>query len=372
MDKILEKKSNLRRVEPGIIGIVLLLAGFGALMVYAAGSGADKTGGSSIYFVQRQLIWVGGGLVLALAIAFLNYSRLKHYAMAIYSLNIAFLLGIAIFGRTALGAQRWFSIGIFHFQPSEFAKIAVIISLAALLTKHKGDFLDSKILLLSFAHILPILILIIIQPDLGTALVIIAITLGMVIPAGIKAKQLFVLLLIGLVVISIAFQFHILKDYQVKRLVVFINPNIDPQDSGYNLRQSMIAIGSGRVTGKGLLSGTQSRLNFLPERHTDFIFSVVGEELGFIGGGLLIFGFFLLLSRTLSIGYKSRNYFGLLLASGIASMWFFQAFINIGMTIGIAPITGIPLPFISYGGSAMITNMLAFGILLSVYARRFR
>ncbi len=371
MNSVIDKHSKWRRIDPGIIGVIMLLAGFGVLMVYAASSGADKSG-NSVFFVKRQLIWASGGFIIAIAIAFYNYSRLKYYASVIYVLNIVFLLGIVIFGKTALGAQRWFSIGIFHFQPSEFAKIAIIISLAAFLANYKGNLLDGKKLFMSFLYILPVLILIIIQPDLGTAMVILAITLGMLIPAGIRIKHLFILLLIGILLMSAVFQFHILKDYQAKRLMVFINPNIDPQGSGYNLRQSMIAIGSGKLTGKGLMSGTQSRLNFLPERHTDFIFSVIGEEFGFIGGGLLIFGFFLLISRTLSIGYKSRNYFGLLLASGIASMWFFQALINIGMTIGIAPITGIPLPFISYGGSAMITNMLAFGILLSIYARRFR
>jgi len=371
MNGILDNKPNMRRVEPGIIGVVLLLAGFGVLMVFAASGSVGKSAGGD-YFLKRQLIWAVSGFILAAVIAFFNYSRLKYYASAIYALNILFLFGIAIFGKSALGAQRWFSIGIFHFQPSEFAKMAVIISLAAFLAKYKDAELDGKKLFMSFAYISPILGLILIQPDLGTAMVILAITLGMLISAGIKLKHLFILLIIGLVLISVVFQFHILKDYQAKRLVVFINPNIDPRDSGYNLRQSMIAIGSGKLTGKGLFSGTQSRLNFLPERHTDFIFSVVGEEFGFIGSGLLIFGFFLLLSRTLSIGYKSRNYFGLLLATGIASMWFFQALINIGMTIGIAPITGIPLPFISYGGSAMVTNMLAFGILLSVYARRFK
>lgn len=290
----------------------------------------------------------------------------------IYAANLVLLAGIFLFGKSSLGAQRWFAIGPFHLQPSEFAKLAAIVMLAAFFAKYEGKLNGLSTVILAFAYMAPPLLLILIQPDLGTAMVVVMIILGMLLAAGIQFRHFMIIVLIGCCLIAVVFQFHMLKDYQANRLVVFLNPDIDPKGSGYNLRQSMIAIGSGGMFGKGLFSGTQSRLNFIPERHTDFIFAVVGEELGFIGGGLLVFSFFLLLSRALRIGSNSRNTFGLLLTTGIVTMWSFQIMINIGMTIGIMPITGIPLPFISYGGSSMLTNMIAVGLLLSIYSRRFR
>jgi len=201
-----------------------------------------------------------------------------------------------------------------------------------------------------------------------------AIVAGMFVAGGVKARHLLVLCLAVYLIIALVFQFNLLHDYQMKRLAVFLNPEIDPLGSGYNLRQSMIAIGSGGIFGKGLFSGTQSRLDFLPPavRHTDFIFAVIGEELGFIGGAAVIALLFVLLIRTLRVAVLSRNHFGMLIAAGIASMWLFQVLVNIGMTIGIMPITGIPLPFISYGGSSMVANMAAAGLLLSIYSRRWQ
>lgn len=362
---------NWRRVELGIILISLLLAAFGLFMIYATGSGTTK-GEYPLYFAKRQLIWAAVGIVLMTISALFDYTRLKHSFTFIYVINLLLLIGIAIFGEAKLGAQRWFTIGSFQFQPSEFAKLAAIITMAAYAAKFEGSISQFSNVAIALGYITPSLLLILMQPDLGTAMVIIAVALGMLLPAGTQIRHYLILLLIGLIFFIAVFQFGLLKDYQVKRLVVFLNPDVDPQGSGYNLRQSMIAIGSGGLWGKGIFSGTQSRLNFIPERHTDFIFAVIGEELGFMGGAGLIFVFFLLISRTLRIAAGARNFFGLLLATGIASMWIFQILVNIGMTIGIMPITGIPLPFISYGGSAMFTNMISVGLLLSIYARRFR
>ncbi len=361
--------SSVRKIELGIMVIALTLVAFSILMIYSIGAISD--GDDPLNYAKKQLIWAVLGIAIMIGAALFDYSKLKTYAPVIYGGTITLLVTIILFGNSSLGAQRWISIGSFQLQPSEFAKLAIIISLAAFLERSEGK-IDGvwSILLVVGITVVPIL-LIVMQPDLGTALVFVMIMLGILISAGIKVKHLAVILVIGILLLAIVFQFNILKDYQQSRLVVFLNPDIDPSGSGYNLRQSMIAIGSGGIFGKGLFSGTQSRLNFIPERHTDFIFSVIGEEVGLVGGGLLMLAFFLLLTRALVIGANSRNHFALLLATGISSMWAFQILINIGMTIGIMPITGIPLPFISYGGSSMMTNMFAVGLLLSIYARRF-
>lgn len=359
-----------RNIDPGIAAICLALIGFSVTMIYSVGSTGD--GSDPFNFAKRQLLWAGVGLVLMTGLALIDYKRLKPYFSLIYGINIVLLLGIALFGKSSLGAQRWFSIGSFQFQPSEFAKLAMIITLAAFLAKYNGELNDPKTILQALFLMFPPLILILLQPDLGTAMVFVAIMIGMLIPAGIKFKHLAVIIILGMIIIGLVFQLNLLKDYQQKRLVVFLNPDIDPAGSGYNLRQSMIAIGSGGLFGKGLFSGTQSQLNFIPERHTDFIFAVIGEELGLIGGIALIACFFLLFTRSLAIGANSRNIFGLLMASGITTMWVFQVLVNIGMTIGIMPIAGIPLPFISYGGSSMMTNMAAVGILLSINGNKFK
>lgn len=361
--------SRVRKIEFGIMFITLSLIVFGILMIYSIGAISD--GDDPLHFAKRQLLWAFFGIGIMGGMVFLDYSKLKAYFPLIYGGIILLLLTIILFGKSTLGAQRWISIGSFQLQPSEFAKLAIIIALAAFLEKSEGKLHDVKTVIQAIGITIVPILLIIMQPDLGTALVFVFILIGILISAGIKVKHLAVILIVGLLLVAMVFQFNILKDYQQTRLVVFLNPDIDPSGGGYNLRQSMIAIGSGGIFGKGLFSGTQSRLNFIPERHTDFIFSVIGEELGLVGGGLLVLGFFLLLTRTLAIGANSRNHFGLLLATGITSMWAFQVLINIGMTIGIMPITGIPLPFISYGGSSMMTNMFAVGLLLSIYARRF-
>ena len=210
-----------------------------------------------------------------------------------------------------------------------------------------------------------------IRDSLGTALVFIAITLGMLVVGGLKVRYFVVIILVGLVLVFAVVQLGVLEDYQVNRLVVFIDPEVDPQGAGYNLAQSKIAIGSGGLSGKGLGQGTQSNLNFLPERHTDFVFSVLGEELGF-SGALLLLGLYLgLLLTGLAISVSSKDLYGALIAAGIVSMWSFQILVNMGMTMGIMPITGIPLPYMSFGSSFMVTNLAAVGMLLSIYARRY-
>ncbi len=283
--------------------------------------------------------------------------------------NLIFLLIVKFAGTSALGAQRWIQIGPITLQPSEFAKFFMIISLAKLLSKHPEGFKTWKSLIPVVALMFAPTLLIFIQPDLGTSLVFAAITMGMLFICGLEMK-LVKRALLGLMLVMPFIWFFVLHSYQKMRIMVLFNPNVDPFGSGYHVIQSKISIGSGGFIGQGLFAGTQSQLNFLPENHTDFIFSVIGEELGFIGAILILFLYFVLLYRAISISKASGDSFGSLIACGIFSMWLFQVFINVGMTLGIMPVTGIPLPFMSYGGSALVMNLLCVGLLMNIYLRR--
>ena len=245
----------------------------------------------------------------------------------------------------------------------------MIISLAKLLSKHPEGFKTWKSLIPVVALMFAPTLLIFIQPDLGTSLVFAAITMGMLFICGLEMK-LVKRALLGLMLVMPFIWFFVLHSYQKMRIMVLFNPNVDPFGSGYHVIQSKISIGSGGFIGQGLFAGTQSQLNFLPENHTDFIFSVIGEELGFIGAILILFLYFVLLYRAISISKASGDSFGSLIACGIFSMWLFQVFINVGMTLGIMPVTGIPLPFMSYGGSALVMNLLCVGLLMNIYLRR--
>lgn len=358
-----------RNVDLGLIVTVFGLIAISLVALYSIAAGTNDDGGFT-----KQIVWIGIGLAAMTVTAFIDYTRLRHLTLVIYILNIVLLLAIVFAGMTALGAQRWIMIGPFRFQPSEFTKLFVIMTLAAFLAERKGQPIGWRDVSLVLAYAAPSIVLILLQPDLGTALVVCAAIAGMLLAAGAGYKQLGALAFMAWTAGLVVIRFNLLHEYQLKRLVVFLNPDIDPLGSGYNLKQSIIAIGSGGVFGKGWLSGTQSRLDFLPPsvRHTDFIFAVIGEELGLIGGIVLLALFFFLVSRALRVAQLSRNYYGLLIGVGVVSMWIFQVLVNVGMTIGIMPITGIPLPFVSYGGSSMLMNFMAVGLLLSIYARRWR
>lgn len=360
-----------RKIDFALIFGALALCSYGALMIYSATRGGMESGGDPFTFLKRQIVWIVFGLVIATLVALMDYNQLRHYMIPIYAFNVFLLILVFFVGRESHGAQRWIPFGAFHLQPSEFAKIFVIITLAIFLSSRKGEISSFFDVGLAFLHVALLWVLIFKQPDLGTALVLFAILIGMLLAAGIKMRY-FVAILLSCVLLGVlVINFHVLKDYQMKRLMVFVDPDIDPLGAGYNLQQSKIAVGSGELTGKGLFSGTQTNLQFLPARHTDFIFAVIGEELGFVGAVLLIGLYFAVISRAIRIAGTSKNMLGTLIAIGVASMWLFQIMVNIGMTIGIMPITGIPLPFISSGGSSLWTNMVAVGLLLSVYARRF-
>lgn len=318
--------------------------------------------------VIKQALFCVINIVILFAMQWGDYRKLEKFANPIYVLTLLILLAVMFVGTSALGAQRWIQVGPITLQPSEISKLFMIICLAHMLGTRQYT-------INTFRDLLPIAIyvgipflLVFKQPDLGTSLVFMAITLGMLFVAGIRLRL--VAIISGAVLALLPLSWFALHEYQKKRIFVFLNPDADPFGAGYHIIQSKIAIGSGKILGKGLFEGTQSQLNFLPENHTDFIFAVIGEELGFVGCVLVLFLFFLVLYRTWRIAQVVSDPFGTMLAIGIISMICFQVLINVGMTTGSMPVTGIPLPFISYGVSALTTNTLCIGLLENIYMRR--
>ncbi len=358
-----------RRMDSTLLLTVLAL-GVICLSVIASATHANVEGAPGQFdFVMKQGVFLLGGLVIASGSLYFDYRVLYRWVPAIYVINALLLLIVKFAGTSALGAQRWIQIGPFTLQPSEFAKLFMIICLARLLANNKSGFQTWKSLAPVAALMTIPTFLIFIQPDLGTSLVFAALTFGMLYICGLK-MQLVKRALIALVALFPLIWFFVLHEYQKMRILVLLDPEVDPYGSGYHVIQSKISIGSGGFIGQGLFEGTQSQLNFLPENHTDFIFSVIGEELGFVGAIFVLFLYFILLYRTIMISRASGDAFGSLLACGIFSMWLFQIFINVGMTLGIMPVTGIPLPFMSYGGSALLMNLICVGLLMNIYLRR--
>lgn len=355
----------LKYIDYQILIVILFITTISILIISSA-THATSPGGN-FHYAKMQFLFFCIGLVAMFFIMSMDYHTIAHWANVIYIANILLLISVMFFGKESMGAQRWFSIGPFGLQPSEFAKLAVIITLAKYLERKKA-LNNIKDVALAFLHVGLPLVLIMKQPDLGTSLVLLAILFGMIFVAGINYKLFGAI--IGSGVLSLPLLWRFLHDYQKKRILVFLNPNLDPLGAGYHVIQSKIAIGSGKILGKGLFQGTQNQLDFIPEQHTDFIFAVLGEELGFIGGMLLLILFFLLLYRTVQIAFKARDLLGTYMVVGIATMWTFQILVNIGMTLGIMPVTGIPLPFMSYGGSSFLMNMMSVGIVLNVGMRR--
>jgi rod shape determining protein RodA len=303
--------------------------------------------------------------------AMADYRRFRDWAPIFYAIVVGLLIGvISPFGTEVNGAQAWFDFGPMRLQPSEFSKIAVIIGLASL-GAHFGSDIDVRRLGIMLAVPAIPLALIMLQPDPGTAMVFVAITMGVLVAAGVRAKHLAALTLVGMTAVVGLLSSGLLEDYQKDRLTVFLNPEAGLQAEAYNLNQSKIAIGSGGVLGKGLFNGTQTQLDIVPEQETDFIFTAVGEELGFIGAATLLLLFAVVVWRVWRIAQLSRDQLGVLLCVGLLSMLVFQIFQNAGMTMGIMPITGIPLPLVSYGGSSTIAIFAGLGLVQSVHMRRF-
>lgn len=340
-------------------------------LVIISSATMDSLSGDAFY-VKRQAIWFlvsFGVMLLIISMDYTNFYRLSPY---FYVLTVALLIAVIFLGREGGGAQRWIDLKFFNLQPSEFAKLSIIISLSRHLAAREGDFESPLSVIPTFLHVGIPIGLIFLQPDLGTALVFIAIMFGMLFMAGAKIRHLF-MYVAGGAAVGIPLLWKLLKDYQKMRLIIFTNPELDPLGAGYQLIQSMIAVGSGGLMGKGLFAaGTQSSLSFTPEPHTDFIFSVLAEQTGFVGTVVLLLLYTLLIFRIIRIAAQAKDTFGMLICIGVASMMLFQILINVGMTIGMMPVTGLPLPLMSYGGSSLLMNLMAMGLVLSIGMRRHR
>lgn len=359
------------------IPIIVLMLSIIGLVVISSAVEINKNPGNMI-FIQKQLIALIVGIIAIIIIQFYDYSILREYSDLIYIFTVGILALLLLIGAEKSGGKSWISIGSINFQPSEIAKLVVIITLANVMSQMKEKLKNLAGILKSGLYAFIPFILIILQNDLGTALVILFIYLAMLYAAG-GNKKIMLLIFGGsflLVIILLASHFlfetplPLIKEYQLNRLIVFVNPDIDPQGAGYNILQSKIALGSGKIFGKGLFSGTQNQLNFLPEKHTDFIFSVIGEEFGFIGISVVLSLYLFLFLNMIKVAVNARDDFGKLVVTGIIAFLFFHVFQNSGMTMGVMPITGIPLPFISYGGSAMLSNMIAIGIIININVRK--
>ena len=352
----------------GLLGLTILLGCFGILTLYSAVTAGTLTPQKTLYI--KQLIWYGIGFTLMVATFLFDYKKLDQWAFAIYFVCILLLICVLLFGRYVGGSRRWLFLGPVSIQPSELVKIAMIIVLSRLYSKHanKKGLTFRELFIPILLTMLPF-VLIVKQPDLGTALLLVLIVGSITLFVKIERRSLLCILASGMVTVPLVWFF--LKGYQKRRILTFLNPDRDPLGAGYHIIQSKIAIGSGMITGKGFLKGTQNTLSFLPEQHTDFIFSVLAEEWGFVGSVILILVLLMFVVWGLNIAYGCRDPFGVILAVGITSMIFWQTFINIGMVMGLMPVVGIPLPFISYGGSSTITLMIGVGILLNVSMRRF-
>jgi rod shape determining protein RodA len=363
----------LLRIDP-----LLLVATIGLIVcsVYVVGSAThDDIPGNPHYYLVRQAAYGAVGVVLMFLLARMDYSRLREWRFGIYGVMIALILVVLAIGTAAKGSQRWIPLPFFNLQPSELGKVLLAVALAAFMVERLRKLSEvettSRILLLA---IVPAM-LVIAQPDLGSGLVYMAIAVAVLFVAGTKWTHFVVLgaLATGAVAIVLvgapAVGVQVLKPYQVDRLTAFVHPTDDPRKQGYQLKQSIVGIGAGQKTGRGANGATQTKLNFIPEHHTDFIFSVVGEEFGFAGAALILALYALLIWRALRILTMAKNLYGALIAGGIVAMLSFQVFVNVGMTIGIMPITGVPLPLMSYGGSSVIVTFMAIGLLQSVHAQ---
>lgn len=367
------RKAPLRHLDPALAFITLALAAYGAVMIWSATVHVQTRAGlDPNAYLTKQVIYICLGLAGFLVVSLFDYRYLKSLAPIVYGTTLLLLLVVlSPIGTTVQGAKRWIDLGAFNLQPSEFAKLAVIVTLAAYLAERKGDVRKRDIAVCCGLVALQGA-LIYKEPDLGTMMVFVALIAALLLVAGTKLRHMLGLVVLGVVAIAIVVQTGILAQYQVDRITAFLDPNPNVQSVGYNLTQSKIAIGSGGVRGKGIEGkNTQTSLDYVPEQHTDFIFTAVGEQLGFVGSAVLLGLFALLIWRALRIASISRDLFGSLIASGVAAFWAFQVFVNVGMTMGIMPIAGIPLPFISFGGSSLLTNFIAVGLLMNVHMRRY-
>jgi rod shape determining protein RodA len=369
---MIEKRWNpWRHFDYVLLATALLLTAYGIVMVYSAtlaGSPHDAPFFST--FPGHQAVFAVIGLVLLIGCTVVDARLISTAAYPIYAVNLLLLVAVAAIGARSHGAQRWIDVGFFEFQPSELAKLLIILTLARFFADNRERIHQFRYVLISLAIVGVPVVLVYVQPDFGTAMVLLAIWAGMAVVAGVRLVHLG--LLAATVGVGAPLVWQFMKDYQRTRLLIFLNPESDPSGEGYNMIQSRISVGSGGWLGQGFTHGTQSQLDFLKVQHTDFIFAVLGEELGFMGAMALFMLFIILLFRVVRSASVQREVFGRTFAAGVASMLLFQIFINVGMTVGLMPVTGIPLPFISYGSSNLLTTLIAFGLLQSLLTASYK
>lgn len=360
-------EDEFKKFNWNLIALEILLFGIGIWNLMSATGVQDK----SLGLYKTQLLWFGMGMGLTAVILLLHYSLLSRLAYVIYFGNLLLLASVLVLGKSSLGAKRWVGFGALKLQPSEFMKLSIVICLAKYfeLDQTIGGYRAKDLVLPTLLVGIPCG-LIMLQPDLGTALIVLLTAVSMMLFMKIETKTVTVIAICAAVAMPMAYRFG-LKPYQRQRLISFVDPGADPKGSGYNSIQSMIAVGSGQLFGKGYKQGTQSQLNFLPEHHTDFIFSVFSEEHGFVGCMLLLVIYLIFMLNGASVAYQSNDKFGVLLAFGIVTIFFWHIFINMGMVMGLLPIVGVPLPFLSYGGSSLMTSLICVAILTNIANKKF-
>jgi rod shape determining protein RodA len=350
-----------------LLALVLTIASIGILNLYSISSSGEM---SSTPFYLKQLSWLLIGMAFMIVVAFVEYRYYSDFAYPIHAAAVFLLVVVMAFGMITSGAQRWIRLGSLSFQPSEFVKISLIIALAKFFQRppdRKG--FNLKDLPIPFILLVVPMGFILKQPDLGTAIILFMILFSILFFVKIRWSSLLTLGLIGASILPLLWGF--LKEYQKKRIYTFLNPSLDPLGSGYHIIQSKVAVGSGGIFGKGFMKGTQCKLGFLPEQQTDFIFSVLAEEWGLVGSLLVIGLYLVLILWGLRIAVTAKDRFGAILSFGVAAMFFWHVFINIGMVVGMMPVVGIPLPLLSYGGSFMVSTLMGIGLLLNVSMRRY-
>ncbi len=351
-----------------LLGLTFLLFALGLLNLYSASGFRLEEGLSVNPYYQKQFLWGCLGLGCMLFFAILDYRHLRLLAWPLFIASVLLLLAVPMWGKTIYGAKRWISLGFFNLQPSELAKITILLVGAKILSAKQGRLDWAGLFFVLGIGMLPAG-LIIMQPDLGSGLNLLLLLGGIILYRGLTARVMKTMALVLPMLVPLGW--FVLKDYQKQRIITFLNPGSDPRGAGYHIIQSQIAIGSGELWGKGFLAGTQSQLRFLPEKHTDFAVAVFGEEWGFVGSITLLSFFCLFLLSIFSTARDAKDRFGSFLAAGVFFYFFWQILINMGMVLGLMPVVGIPLPFISYGGSATVVNFCLVGLVLSVSMRRF-
>jgi len=356
------------RTDYKMLFYVLLLSIMGVFAIYSAGY--DPSTKEVQLYYQKQIIWLVLGVIIFFITSFVNYSKLIRFSLIIYIFGILLLIAVDLSGYIGMGARRWIGIGSLKIQPSELFKIIWVITLAKIFIDFDSNSFNILKIIKKSILLIPPFFLVFIQPDLGTALTYFIVWSAIILILGVRRKTLFFIVLAVLIITPIGW--NKLHDYQQDRITAFFNPEQDPFGSGYHVIQSKIAVGSGGLYGKGYLKGTQSHLRFIPERHTDFIYSVINEEFGIFGGTVILIMFLLLIGRILDTAIHHKEAGGKILALAVAVYIFFQFMINSYMTLGLMPVVGIPMPFVSYGGSSLLSFYAMLGIVNSIYIRRWR